>query len=232
AELTVNGDVLSLGSGKGWTYDAGTKVLTLDGTADGGAYALAGSKLDNSVFFGVSPATECRVTLACVALGGPAACLAGLVCVGAESVSAVPAAFTDPSGLFPLALFPLCTVILGAAVSQMVQLGEPEDPAVRYGRFYMPLRICLWIMLVITALIPCIAWDDPLMKKSAFIWMQTQMYWMGVIFSGVVIGLSHMGRVTLIPQAVIAFVSVFGLRTAFYADSIHGIFDASTLYMK
>lgn len=163
---------------------------------------------------------------------GLASCLASIACVGAESVSAVPAAFTDPSGLFPLALFPLCTIILGAATSQLVQMGEPEDPAVRYGRFYMPLRICLWIMLVITALIPCIPWEDPIMKKTAFIWMQTQLYWMGVIFSGVVIGLSHMGRVTLIPQAVIAFASVFGLRTAFYADSIHGIFDAATLYMK
>jgi len=58
------------------------------------------------------------------------------------------------------------------------------------------------------------------------------MYWMGVIFSGVVLGLSHMGRVTLNVQALVAFVSIFGLRTAFYADSVHGAIDLSTLYMR
>ena len=72
-EFTVNGDAVSLGSGAGWTYDAGTKVLTLDGTAPVGAYALSGTKLDNSVSVDVSPATECRVTLTGVALGGPGA---------------------------------------------------------------------------------------------------------------------------------------------------------------
>ena len=46
-----------------------------------------------------------------------------------------------------------------------------------------------------------------------------------------VLGLSHMGRITLLVQAVVAFVSIFGLRTAFYADGVHGIIDMSTLYM-
>ena len=86
-------------------------------------------------------------------------------------------------------------------------------------------------MLIITAIAPCMPWEDPFMRKSAIIWMQTQLYWMGVIFSGVVLGLSHMGRITLLVQAVVAFVSIIGLRTAFYADGVHGIIDMSTLYM-
>ncbi len=163
---------------------------------------------------------------------GTIAWLAGAACVLAEAVAAIPGEISATSGLFPLALFPLCTIILGAVFSQLVQMGEPDDPAVRYGRFYLPLRISLWIMLVITAIAPCLVWDDPFMRKSAIIWMQTQLYWMGVIFSGVVIGLSHMGRITLLVQAVVAFISIFGLRTAFYADGVHGIIDMSTLYMR
>ncbi len=173
---------------------------------------------------------------ACGALKGCSACgliawISGAVGVMAEAVSAVPGELFSTSGLFPLVLFPLCTIILGAVFSQLKQMGEPDDPAVRYGRFYIPLRICLWIMLVITAIAPCLAWDDPFMRKSAIIWMQTQLYWMGVIFSGVVIGLSHMGRITLLVQAIVAIVSIIGLRTAFYADGVHGIIDMSTLYM-
>ena len=87
-------------------------------------------------------------------------------------------------------------------------------------------------MLVITAIAPIVRWEDTLMAKSAIILMQTQLYWMGVIFSGVVIGLSHMGRITLLLQAIIAFVSIFGLRTGFFADGIHGIVDMGTLYMR
>ncbi len=162
---------------------------------------------------------------------GLLAWLAGVCAVMAQAFAAVPGEIFTTSGLFPLVLFPLCAVILGATFAQLKQLDEPDDPAVRYGRFYMPLRICLWIMLVITAIAPCVAWDDPFMRKSAIIWMQTQLYWMGVIFSGVVIGLSHMGRVTLLVQAIVAIVSILGLRTAFYADGVHGVIDMSTLYM-
>ena len=162
---------------------------------------------------------------------GLLAWLSGACCVMAEAVAAIPGEISTTSGLFPLLLFPLCTVILGAVFSQLKQMGEPDDPSVRYGRFYLPLRICLWIMLIITAIAPCLAWDDPFMRKSAIIWMQTQLYWMGVIFSGVVIGLSHMGRVTLLVQAIVAIISITGLRTAFYADGVHGIIDMSTLYM-
>ena len=162
---------------------------------------------------------------------GLLAWLAGACGVMSEAVAAIPGDVFTTSGLFPLVLFPLCTVILGAVFAQLKQMGEPDDPSVRYGRFYMPLRICLWLMLIITAIAPCMAWDDPFMRKSAIIWMQTQLYWMGVIFSGVVIGLSHMGRITLLVQAVVAFVSIIGLRTAFYADGVHGIIDMSTLYM-
>ncbi|HJD96646.1 hypothetical protein [Mailhella massiliensis] len=163
---------------------------------------------------------------------GLAAWLAGACCVMAQAAAAVPGEVWSLSGMFPLVLFPLCTIILGASFSQLKQLGEAEDASVRYGRFYMPLRICLWIMLIITAIAPCMAWEDPFMRKSAIIWMQTQLYWMGVIFSGVVLGLSHMGRITLPVQAIVAFVSIFGLRTAFYADGVHGIIDMSTLYMR
>ena len=178
----------------------------------------------------------CLIVFSLSALKGCSLCgllawILGAVGVMAEAVAAIPGSVLSTSGLFPLALFPLCTVILGAVFSQLKQMGEPDDPAVRYGRFYIPLRICLWIMLVITAIAPCLAWDDPFMRKSAIIWMQTQLYWMGVIFSGVVIGLSHMGRITLLVQAVVAIISIIGLRTAFYADGVHGIIDMSTLYM-
>ena len=183
--------------------------------------------------------TACLLLLVCAVAAmkkcsvcGLVAWIAGAVCVMSEALAAVPGELFSTSGLFPLVLFPLCTVILGAVFAQLKQMGEPDDPAVRYGRFYMPLRICLWIMLVITAIAPCVAWDDPFMRKSAIIWMQTQLYWMGVIFSGVVIGLSHMGRITLLVQAVVAIVSITGLRTAFYADGVHGIIDMSTLYMR
>ena len=183
--------------------------------------------------------TGCLLLLVCAfaamrpcSVCGLVAWLAGAVCVMSQALAAVPGDILSTSGLFPLLLFPLCTVILGAVFAQLKQMGEPDDPSVRYGRFYMPLRICLWIMLVITAIAPCVAWDDPFMRKSAIIWMQTQLYWMGVIFSGVVIGLSHMGRITLLVQAVVAIISITGLRTAFYADGVHGIIDMSTLYMR
>lgn len=162
---------------------------------------------------------------------GLVALLAGTICVLSQALAAVPGSLLSVSGVFPFALFLFCTIALGASFSQLVRLGEPEDPAVRCGRFALPLRVSLWLMLILTALAPCIVWDDPFMRRSAFFWMQTQLYWMGVIFSGVVIGLSHMGRVTLNVQALVAFVSVFGLRTAFYADSVHGAIDLSTLYM-
>ena len=158
---------------------------------------------------------------------------AGVLCVTGQVIDSIPGEWNTTSGWFSITLFPLCTVVLGAVFSQLVQMGEPEDyenhPA---GRFYIPLRICLWIMLVITAIAPIIRWEDTLMAKSAIILMQTQLYWMGVIFSGVVIGLSHMGRITLLLQAIVAFVSIFGLRTGFFADGIHGIVDMSTLYMR
>ena len=183
--------------------------------------------------------TGCLLLLVCAfaamrrcSVCGLVAWLAGAVCVMSQALAAVPGDILSTSGLFPLLLFPLCTVILGAVFAQLKQMGEPDDPSVRYGRFYMPLRICLWIMLVITAIAPCVAWDDPFMRKSAIIWMQTQLYWMGVIFSGVVIGLSHIGRITLLVQAVVAIISITGLRTAFYADGVHGIIDMSTLYMR
>jgi hypothetical protein len=162
---------------------------------------------------------------------GMGAWLAGALCVGVQIVDAIPGAVFSVSGMFPIFLFPLCTIILGAVFSQLIILGEPEDykkhPA---GRFYLPLRICLWIMLVITAIAPIWPWEDVYMARSAIILMQTQLYWMGVIFSGVVLGLSHMGRITLVLQAIVAFVSIMGLRTAFYADGVHGIIDMSTLY--
>ncbi|MBP3730172.1 MAG: hypothetical protein J6I40_01720 [Mailhella sp.] len=161
-----------------------------------------------------------------------AACMAGSLCVLAQALAAVPGELLSPSGFFPFLLFPLCTLVLGAAFTQLPCLDEPNDNAIRYGRFYLPLRFSLWLMLVITAAAPCLIWEDPFMKKASFYWMQTQLYWMGVIFSGVVIGLSHMGRITLYLQAAIAFVSVLGLRTAFYADSVHGAIDLGTLYMR
>ena len=182
--------------------------------------------------------TACLLLAICSAVAirrsacAAAAMITGLVCVLSEAFAAVPGELLSASGLFPFALFLLCTVALGASFSQLTRMGDPEDPAVRYGRFAMPLRISLWLMLILTALTPCIVWEDPFMKRSAFFWMQTQLYWMGVIFSGVVIGLSHMGRVTLNVQAVVAFISIFGLRTAFYADSVHGAIDLSTLYMR
>jgi len=162
---------------------------------------------------------------------GIGAWLSGAVCVIAQIVDAIPGEVFSTSGLFPIFLFPLCTIVLGAVFSQLIVMGEAEDHVKHpVGRFYLPLRICLWIMLVITAIAPIMPWEDTYMARSAIILMQTQLYWMGVIFSGVVLGLSHMGRVTLVLQAIIAFVSIFGLRTAFYADGVHGVIDMSTLY--
>ncbi len=162
---------------------------------------------------------------------GIGAWVSGAAAVGVQIYDAIPGDVLSTSGLFPIFLFPLCTIVLGAVWSQLELLGEPKDhvkhPA---GRFYMILRICLWLMMVITAIAPIWPWEDTYMARSAIILMQTQLYWMGVIFSGVVLGLSHMGRVTLILQAIVAFVSIFGLRTAFYADGVHGAIDMSTLY--
>ncbi len=163
---------------------------------------------------------------------GPAACLAGAALVILQACAAVPATLFSASGIFPFLLFPLCTSALGAAFSQTTWLGEPEDRAVRYGRFYLPLRFSLWLMLLLTASAPCIPWSDPLMAKSAFYWMQTQLFWMGVIFTGVTIGLSHIGRITLPLQAVIALIVVSGIYTAFYADGVHAAIDLNTLYMR
>jgi hypothetical protein len=180
----------------------------------------------------------CAILLFCsygcakgASLLGIGAWLSGALCVAVQIVDAIPGEVFSTSGLFPVFLFPLCTIVLGAVFSQLAVLGEPVDHVKHpVGRFYLPLRICLWIMLVITAIAPIIPWEDTYMARSAIILMQTQLYWMGVIFSGVVLGLSHMGRVTLVLQAIIAFVSIFGLRTAFYADGVHGVIDMSTLY--
>ena len=162
---------------------------------------------------------------------GIGAWLSGAICIAVQIIDAIPGALFSTSGLFPVFLFPLCTIVFGAVFSQLVVLGEPEDHKKHpYGRFSTPLRICLWIMMVITAIAPIWPWEDTYMARSAIILMQTQLYWMGVIFSGVVLGLSHMGRVTLVLQAIIAFVSIFGLRTAFYADGVHGVIDMSTIY--
>ena len=217
-------------SSRGWQVSAAASVLALV------ASLIAFNGLDSGAMLA---AQVCCLILALASAGASRKCApcglvawpAGAFCVMAEAVAAIPGSVASLSGIFPLVLFPLCTIILGAVFSQLKQMGEPDDAAVRYGRFYMPLRICLWIMLIITAIAPCMAWEDPFMRKSAIIWMQTQLYWMGVIFSGVVLGLSHMGRITLLVQAVVAFVSIFGLRTAFYADGVHGIIDMSTLYM-
>ncbi len=167
-----------------------------------------------------------------IPFSAPAACTAGGLCVLCQAAASVPGALLSPSGIFPFLLFFLSAGSLGASFVQLPRLDEPEDKAIRYGRLYLPLRFCLWTMLVITAVAPCIPWEDPLMDKSAFYWMQTQLYWMGVIFSGVAIGLSHMGRITLFLQAAVTFISVFGLRTAFFADSVHGAIDLGTLYLR
>ncbi len=161
-----------------------------------------------------------------------AACVSGAVCVLLQAASSVPGDVLSPSGIFPYVLFFLSAGILGASATQLYWLDEPNDKSIRYGRFYLPLRFCLWAALIITAIAPCISWADPFMNKSSFYWMQTQLYWAGVIFSGVAIGLSHMGRITLILQAAISFISVFSLRTAFYSDSVHGAIDLGTLYLR
>ena len=173
----------------------------------------------------------CALSIKVCRKAGLLAWLVGSVGIVGQIVDAIPGELFSTSGLFPVFLFPLCTIVLGAVFSQLVVMGEAEDYVKHpVGRFYLPLRICLWIMLVITAIAPIMPWEDTYMARSAIILMQTQLYWMGVIFSGVVLGLSHMGRVTLVLQAIIAFVSIFGLRTAFYADGVHGIIDMSTLY--
>ena len=163
---------------------------------------------------------------------GPLACLAGAIVVALQACAAVPGSLFCTSGIWPFLLFPLFASALGASASQLPCLGEPADPAIRYGRFYLPLRFSLWMLLFLSAAAPCITWDDALMNKSAFYWMQTQLYWMGVIFCGVGIGLSHIGRVTLPVQAAITLAAVCGILTGFYADGVHGAIDTSTLYMR
>ena len=217
-------------SSRGWLASAGAAAVALV------ASAVCHGGLASGIWLIAQAA--CLVLLFCAygcskgaTVLGLGAWLSGAVCVLVQIIDAIPGDVFSTSGMFPIFLFPLCTIILGAVFSQLVELGEPKDyqkhPA---GRFYLPLRICLWIMLVITAIAPIWPWEDTYMARSAIILMQTQLYWMGVIFSGVVLGLSHMGRVTLMLQAIIAFVSIMGLRTAFYADGVHGIIDMSTLY--
>ncbi len=208
------------------------------------AAASAGLALAAGISFGFGHSLLTAAMAACLALFllslaapscrycGPAACLAGVSLVLLQACAAVPGSLFTSSGIFPFLLFPLCTSALGASLSQTTWLGEPEDRAVRYGRFYLPLRFSLWMMLLLTASAPCIPWGDQLMAKSAFYWMQTQLYWMGVIFSGVTIGLSHIGRMTLPLQAVITLIVVFGLYTGFYADGVHGAIDLNTLFMR
>lgn len=217
-------------SSRGWQVSAASAALALIASLIAFSGLASGAMLPAQICCLLLVLASAAASRRCAPCG-LAAWLVGAVCVMAEAAAAIPGDVATLSGIFPLVLFPLCTIILGAVFSQLRQMGEADDPAVRYGRFYMPLRICLWIMLIITAIAPCMPWEDPFMRKSAIIWMQTQLYWMGVIFSGVVLGLSHMGRITLLVQAIVAFISIFGLRTAFYADGVHGIIDMSTLYM-
>ena len=219
-------------SDRGWYVATGSALVALIGSLFafdglGTGYQLYGQASCLALF------VLCAIAMKLGTFWGLWAWVAGAACVAAQVVDSIPGEWNTTSGWFSITLFPLCTIILGAVFSQLVVMGEPEDyekhPA---GRFYLPLRLCLWIMLVITAIAPIVRWEDTLMAKSAIILMQTQLYWMGVIFSGVVIGLSHMGRVTLVLQAIVAFVSVFGLRTGFFSDGIHGIVDMGTLYMR
>ncbi|MBQ3893190.1 MAG: hypothetical protein ACQGQP_07065 [Desulfovibrio sp.] len=218
-------------SPRGWTFAAIVSTLAF----------LAGVSACKGVGSGAMAAAQGACLLlaafsACALRRMPfcalAACVAGGACVLCQAAASVPGALLSPSGIFPFLLFFLSAGVLGASFVQLPWMDEPDDKAIRYGRLYLPLRFCLWTMLIITAVAPCVPWGDPLMNKSAFYWMQTQLYWLGVIFSGVAIGLSHMGRITLLLQAAVTFISVFGLRTAFFADSVHGAIDLGTLYLR
>ncbi len=187
----------------------------------------------------VNAALAACLLLAVLCLAAPrsasfrtAACIAAAALVALQACAAVPGSIFSASGVFPFLIFPLFASATGASVSQLPRLGEPNDPAIRYGRFYLPLRFSLWMLLFLTAAAPCISWGDPLMNKSGFYWMQTQLYWMGVIFCGVAIGLSHMGRITLPLQAIVTLAAAFGILTGFYADGVHGAIDPSTLYLR
>ena len=218
-------------SPRGWTFAAAVSaiaflagILACGGAGSGAMLAAQASCL---LLAALSACALRRFPFS-----APAACASGAICVLCQAAAAMPGAPLSPSGIFPFLLFFLSAGSLGASFVQLPRMDEPDDKAIRYGRLYLPLRFCLWTMLVITAVAPCVPWEDPLMSKSAFYWMQTQLYWMGVIFSGVAIGLSHMGRITLFLQAAVTFISVFGLRTAFYADSVHGAIDPATLYLR
>ena len=141
------------------------------------------------------------------------AALAGLTGVVLQGVRAAPAPFTTPGGALPLLIFAAGAVALGAACAQ-ARLPEGKKG------FSGALRVSLWILLILQAVVPCLGTSaDPVLRSLSLAWMEFLPYWAGVMATGVALGLSYMGRGTAVAQALLVLVAAFCLRLTLFGSS-------------
>lgn len=143
----------------------------------------------------------------------PLAAIAALVCILAQGAVLVPvfdgraSSLGTVAGAVPLALLLCGSLAMGAELCQW-RGGRNAAPA-----FTWPLRLALWGQLLILALVPCAGENaDPALQFMGLYWMDTQLYWAGVLSTGVTIGLTHMDRATAVFQSMLVFFCMFCVR--------------------
>lgn len=111
------------------------------------------------------------------------------------------------TGVIPLLLLTCGSLAMGA---ELLHWFGRKQAAPRY---IWLLRICLACQLLILALVPCAGENAaPALQFMGLYWMDTQLYWAGVLSTGVSIGLTFMGKSTLPIHFVLIFFSMFCVR--------------------
>ena len=143
----------------------------------------------------------------------PLAALVALVCIFAQGSALVPvfagqaSSLGTVAGAVPLVLLLCGSMGLGAEFCQW-RGGDNAAAA-----FTWPLRFALAGQLLVLALVPCAGENaDPALQFMGLYWMDTQLYWAGVLSTGVTIGLTFMDRATAVFQSVLVVFCMFCVR--------------------
>lgn len=143
----------------------------------------------------------------------PLAALAALACIVAQGSALVPvfdgqaSPLGSAAGAVPLLLLLCGSLGLGAELCQW----RGGDKAA--SSFTWPLRAALAVQLLVLALVPCAGENtDPALQFMGLYWMDTQLYWAGVLSTGVTIGLTFMDRATAVFQSVLVLFCMFCVR--------------------
>ncbi len=143
----------------------------------------------------------------------PLAALVALACIWAQGSALVPvfdgqaSSLGTAAGAVPLLLLLCGSMGLGAELCQW-RGGDNAASA-----FTWPLRFALAGQLLILALVPCAGENaDPALQFMGLYWMDTQLYWAGVLSTGVTIGLTFMDRATAVFQSALVVFCMFCVR--------------------